>query len=192
MPKLYFSTPWLSIGFFFALTLLVNQAHARVGSSPLSWTEQHIPKQRRSLKELSNQVFQELLEVHRSSGMMGPVLIPSTAVRVHRILVEGSADQGQEFDEEAQKRALLALRLGADNLIKDLKEEDADYRRFLEQDSNLRAGHMDHRALTSGTLGLILFGTLVVTLIVLAVTNIIAGATGTNIVSYCLDSISCF
>jgi len=155
-------------------TLLLAQAAARLGSRSFDWEVHHKPQKRRSLQELSGKVFEELVNLQDKS-IAATLQVPQQTRRLHRILVEGSGDEGQAFDEDARAFALKALRAGTEQLY-----EAAAYKEHEIRDLMGSVGN--DRALLSAkeALGIILFTLVIVLLVTTAVSNIINGVTGND------------
>lgn len=189
-----------------AFTALFGHAAARIGFNS-SWATDLTPTARRSLQDLSTGVFEELRALH-GSGPLGSLKLPRVAHRVHRLLVEGSANEGEEFDKEARGRALEALHLGADSLVTHVSDQHEMHARLLEESEqqllaydqnsarifpvNLNvnfttAEHYQlvqrHRQLQlspKNKAGIVLFTALTVFLIVLLVSNLVTAETGSE------------
>lgn len=116
-----------------ALSAVFGTAVARVGSNS-SWTagRSPLPKAHRSLQDLSTDVFEELRSMHEE-GPFGSIRLPRVAHKVHRILVEGSANEGEEFDHHARGRALEALHAGAARLSEHVVDHHMKQNRLLEE-----------------------------------------------------------
>ena len=155
------------------LTALPLVAHvaARIGARKLKWEADHKPKGRRSLRDLSGHVFEELRDLNER-GLAASFQLPQRTRRLHRIIVEGSANEGQEFNDEARRFALEALRSGTDQLYEAAALQQKEMR------SLMRAGAPgDDRSLVSRkeALGIVIFTLVIIFLVTTAVANIVAG-----------------
>jgi hypothetical protein len=143
---------------------------ARIG---VSWAEDVEPRRLRSVDDLSSEVFEELLRVHER-GPVGSLQIPNVARRIHRIVVEGSANEGEDFDHNARGRALKALNDGSDRLLEGISDQEKEMsRRALASD--------DSRELLSAAdaaqiIGVAAFSLIIVGLVMLILGNVLNGA----------------
>ena len=94
--------------------LIVHEASGRLGTNA-SWTTGRKSMPSRSLEELADGVFQELLFLHED-GVAGSFQIPKVISNVHKLIVEESANDDDEFGLSAQRRALMAIQSGAAKL----------------------------------------------------------------------------
>jgi hypothetical protein len=156
-------------------SLSSTAAQLRKSSSPFTEQAKNVkPKRSLSVEELSDSVFEELNQFH-NMGVAATLQIPHLAVRVHRLVVEGSADEGQEFDKDASGRALVALKTGSDRFLSHISDRASSIERHLQEQDP----HGNSRELLSAKniIGIVVFTLLVTFLIVLVVTNLIAGTT---------------
>jgi hypothetical protein len=158
---------------FLLLAVSFTKISARIG---VSWAEDVEPRRLRSVDDLSSEVFDELLQLHLS-GVGSVLQFPTTAKRIHRIVVEGSAGEGEEFDHHARGRALKALNDGSDRILAAIS--------IREKELTRRAlGSGDSRELIGATAGTVAFGLFVTFLVVLAITNIVLGTTGEKVIPF--------
>lgn len=150
-----------------ALFLFISTS-ARIGEQ---WNAQHKPKGRRSLEDLSQHVFEQLLELHEQ-GPTASLRVPHVARAVHRIVVEGSAAEGSTFDEDARGRALTALNVAADRLTRGVDPHDV--RHLLSNPDYSRELAGKSMAIKAA------FAALLVFMVVLVVSNIVNGVTGST------------
>jgi hypothetical protein len=151
------------------LAVSFTKASARIG---VSWADDVEPRRLRSVDDLSSEVFDELLQLHLV-GVGSVLQFPTTARRIHRIVVEGSAGEGEDFDHHARGRALKALNDGSDRVLAAISTREKELTRRA-----LASG--DSRELRGKTqiAGIVALAAFVIFLVVLAVTNIVLGTTG--------------
>jgi hypothetical protein len=157
------------------LVLSFAKVSARIG---ISWADDVEPRRLRSVDDLTSQVFEELHRLHMT-GAAASLQLPNSARRIHRIVVEGSANEGEDFDHEARGRALKALNDGSDRLLEGLSDQQKDMaRRALESG--------DSRELISkGTVGIVILTAFVIFLVVLIITKLINdGTTGEDVIDF--------
>ncbi len=145
-------------------------------SRPPGKSEHH-----RSLRELSSRVHRELRFMARSSaGFNAAALVPQATKQIHRIIAEGSAGKGDDFDSDARALALEALQSGANVLFQEVKQMendrnsrglrgDKDHVGF-DEDYHLEFSENEHRLLTVGKVG---FYLVLTSLVVMAVGSIV-------------------
>lgn len=156
------------------LAVSFAKVSARIG---VSWAEDVEPRRLRSIDSLSSEVFEELHRLH-STGAAASLQFPNAARRIHRIVVEGSADEGEDFDHNARGRALKALNDGSDRLLEGISQHEKDMaRRVLESGDSRQLG-------VKGKVGIALFSAFVIFLVVLVITNIINGVKDTDTIDY--------
>jgi hypothetical protein len=149
------------------LVVLVANVSARIGTS---WTEDVGPRRLRSIDALTSDVFEELNRLHMT-GAAGALQIPHVARRIHKIVVEGSADEGEDFDDRARGRALKALNDGSDRLLEGISDQQKEMaRRVLESGDSRELVTLEG---ASTVLGIAAFTALVAFFVVSAVTFLI-------------------
>lgn len=167
---------------FYSLLLvsLCWPAQAKIGSQGRLQPQ----RQRRSLEESSYDVVQQLNKL-TTGGTFGAMQIPHISRHVHRIAMDGATldPLTGEYDANSRHRARKILELAKDQVKSDsmasIKEAHQMLRRS-DQHNNVQ------RRLVGDTAWLLLFGVFLAFLIVMAVTNIVAGSmdfpilTGTN------------
>jgi len=146
----YFGTGKCTMLFLllFIFTFLMNCISVRLGDL---WYDDHKPKCRCSIEELACQVSDELHSFQRKNPNQSLVLLPYAVRNIHRVLVKGSGDEGDNFDEAARARALRALGIGVETSTKSKKSKM-----------------------------LVIFLAMLAFFVVLAMGNIIAGVEGTD------------
>jgi hypothetical protein len=163
--------PWSRLILIFVVfASLSSLSEARIGEQ---WKKDHQPRRRLSLEELSTGVFEELQRLH-TIGPAGSLQVPQVARIVHRIVVEGSANEGELFDDEAQYHASRALQVASDlykNMSSSVPERDLQlYRSEDYGDRQLQAA--------GDIAGKVLFAAFLVYLVVLVVKKLVEGIEG--------------
>lgn len=165
----FFSSTGLRV---LVLVSILQQTSARLRTSLADHVKSVKPQRALSHQELSNRVFDEL-QRFQDKGVSSALQIPNLALTVHRIVVEGSAGEGEAFHDEARRRSLKALQHGSKRFLEDAAEKSRTMQKHFSATSS------DHRELQAAkkiTVGLILFVSFVVLMVVMFVTNLVSAA----------------
>jgi hypothetical protein len=158
------------------LAVSFTKVSSRIG---VSWADDVEPRRLRSVDDLSSEVFEVLRQVHEK-GIGGSLQIPHVARRIHKIVVEGSADEGEDFDHHARGRALKALNDGSDRLVKAIFAQEKELtRRSLGSGDSRELKKSGKQIVAIG-----IFTAVIIFFVFLIITNLINGATGSAIIPF--------
>jgi hypothetical protein len=165
-----------SLLFFLLFADSSTRVSARIKGSLADHVKGIKPRRGLSDVDLSNKVFEELRRF-QSEGASSTLKLPHTAVSIHRIVVEGAANEGEEFNEEARSRALTALKSGSSRFASEGVMQATAIHRNLQENG----GGRDLQS-AKNILGIVIFTLYITFLVVLVVTNLVAGELGFPII----------
>jgi hypothetical protein len=122
------------------------------------------------LEDLYTSVFEELQRLH-TVGAAGSLQVPQVARRVHRIVVEGSGNEGKLFDGGAKYHASRALQAASD-LYKIMSSSFVPERELQLYQS---ADYGNRQLQSTGDVGKFLFAAFLVFMVVCVVKKLVEG-----------------